>query len=57
MRQDLVYAVYRERMIDAQQRHLPAFRAEMGSALIRGGSVQMPTKNFPGSRGGAGESM
>ena len=28
---DRVYAVYRERMIDAQQRHLPAFRAEMGA--------------------------
>jgi len=28
---DRVYATYRERMLDAQQRHLPAFRAEMGA--------------------------
>jgi uncharacterized phosphosugar-binding protein len=28
---DRVYAVYRERMLEAQQRHLPAFRAEMGA--------------------------
>ena len=28
---DQVYAVYRERMLDAQQRHLPAFRASMGA--------------------------
>jgi uncharacterized phosphosugar-binding protein len=27
---DLVYAEYRERMIEAQRRHLPAFRREMG---------------------------
>jgi uncharacterized phosphosugar-binding protein len=27
---DLVYAEYRERMIAAQRRHLPAFRREMG---------------------------
>lgn len=29
---DLVYAEYRERMIEAQRRHLPAFRKEMGDA-------------------------
>jgi hypothetical protein len=28
---DKVYAIYRERMIAAQQRHLPAFRAEMSA--------------------------
>jgi hypothetical protein len=28
---DRVYAVYRERMIDAQRRHLDAFREEMGA--------------------------
>jgi uncharacterized phosphosugar-binding protein len=28
---DRVYAVYRERMLDAQRRHLPAFRSEMGA--------------------------
>ena len=28
---DRVYATYRERMIDAQRRHLDAFRVEMGS--------------------------
>jgi uncharacterized phosphosugar-binding protein len=27
---DLVYAEYRERMVEAQRRHLPAFRREMG---------------------------
>jgi len=27
---DLVYADYRERMVEAQRRHLPAFRREMG---------------------------
>lgn len=29
---DIVYADYRERMIEAQRRHLPAFRREMGDA-------------------------
>ena len=29
---DLVYSEYRERMIEAQRRHLPAFRKEMGDA-------------------------
>ena len=29
---DLVYGEYRERMIEAQRRHLPAFRREMGEA-------------------------
>ena len=28
---DKVYAIYRERMLDAERRHLPAFRAAMGA--------------------------